>query len=218
MHDAQIGRDQHLDSTDHVPVSDSVTSTTSVRREASTTARVVGKIVGWIRNGRLSPGDLAELRRQRPGTLGGAAYWKIAAQILEPEGAIADADTPWRGQQDRTWTAILKVLAMAESNGRTLHRHDARLGRAFERAGVSEARVMRLLDATDDALIDLTVQAVHQLVHAGRPFNVAEVADLLLSDGGASQTWRESVRQAVARHYFNQQANREAERPPTAAS
>jgi CRISPR system Cascade subunit CasB len=142
-------------------------------------------------------GRVAELRRLDPHSPGGPAFWRVAAEHLVPAGELS-GDGPARDARERRWAVILG--AMAHLGG--LHDPHVPLGRALADASVSEARVLRLLRARDEALWDQLRAMVHQLASRAVRADQREIAALVLSDAPHDDAWREDVRRKVARHYY----------------
>lgn len=154
----------------------------------------IQRLDAWMREV-LSPGDVAALRRMPPGRPGGAAFWRLVAARLEPDGHLPIGDGQARDRAEMHWGAILS--GMAHTKG--LHRRGMRLGQALAEAGVSEMRLLRLLRANDAALWDIVRVTVHQLASQGVPLDWSEMADLILSDGTSRE---ETARRSVARAYY----------------
>jgi CRISPR system Cascade subunit CasB len=146
----------------------------------------------------LSPGEISELRRMRPEQPGCPAFWKLAALRLDPAGALSSE------KAERRWTALL--AGMASMAG--LLRPKRHLGHALAAAGVAEPRVLRLLRARDDALLDAVRVTAQQLDAAGEAVDWLDFAFLVLSDGGRSEG---RIRRRIARDYYSQ-APAESER------
>jgi CRISPR system Cascade subunit CasB len=147
-------------------------------------ADVVAKLSEDIKK-RLSTGDLAELRRMRYQYPGCPAFWKLAAVRFD---YLDDADV-------RRWAAIVSGMAAMPE----LLRANRSLGRALAAAKVAEPRVLRLLRARDDALLDAVRVVSRQLTSAGEPVDWTDLARLVFLDGGARG---ESVRRRIAGDYY----------------
>lgn len=170
-------------------------------RPRSSLRDVVQAIAGGIAHQVVPPSDLGQMRRARPGDLGGPAFWKIAVSHLEPAGMLPPPDAPWRDEAERRWVTI--VAGMAEMAGR--HRRGRRLGRVLAENDLSEARVLRLLRATDQPLL-ATVRAVtHQLAASGSAVDWGDLAQLVTSDG---EPWGEGVRRRIAEDFYRSSAPR----------
>ena len=163
-------------------------------------ASVVGRLAVMI-DQRLSPGDVAALRRMRPEEIAAPVFWRIAASDLADSLA---GDGPRRDEQERRWAAVLQ--AMAELRG--MHDPRSSLGAALVRANVAEQRVLKLLRASGDALLDAVRVVAHHLANKGVPVNAADFARLVLSDGRADE---EPVRRRIARDYYGALEKGEAE-------
>lgn len=162
--------------------------------------RKLGRELDHPEWGSIPPGDVSALRRSRPGDIGGPAFWKIAVREIEPAGLLPPATAPWRDDAERRWTTIL--AGMAEMAG--LHSGGLSLGRALagpsgsERL-VSEARVLRLLQAHGESLLRLVRPVAHQLASRGARLDWTDLAHLVLSDGKESQ---DHVRRRIALDYY----------------
>lgn len=137
-------------------------------------------------------GWAAELRRMRPESVDSPAFWKLAVQHLEHELTGSEERV---AEQERRWSTILAALATLAPR----HRPRFRLGRALAEAGVSEARLLKLLRARGGALPDALRAVCHQLNAAGQPVDGVEIARLVLSEGRADE---ETVRRQIARTFY----------------
>lgn len=140
---------------------------------------------------KLSPGDLAELRRYDAAKLQSPAFWRVVAMHLD---AHLSGDDHVRVEQERRWAVVM--AAMAEAKG--LHNPGVRLGKALAEA-VDERRVLQVLRAHDEALADAVRMVVHHLVSKGLAFDHAQLAWLVLSDGRADE---QRARRAVYQDFF----------------
>ncbi|MDO8434694.1 MAG: type I-E CRISPR-associated protein Cse2/CasB [Candidatus Binatus sp.] len=166
--------------------------------ETSTLASLAGRLAALISDG-LSPGDVATMRRMRPDEIGAPIFWRLAASELAGEFTT---EGPRRDRQERRWAVILQ--AMAEMR----HLHDPRksLGASLADADIAEQRLLKLLRAGDDALFDAVRVIAHHLATRGVATNTADLARLILSDGGPNQ---ESVRRKLARDFYGAQSRKE---------
>jgi CRISPR system Cascade subunit CasB len=133
----------------------------------------------------MSPGDLAELRRMRNDDPGGPAFWKLAASRF----AEIDDDSVSR------WAAI--VAGMAAMPDQCVRNRS--LGRALATADVAEPRMLRLLRARGDRLLDTVRVVSRQLASVAVPVDWADFARLIFLDGGATG---EKVRRRIASDYY----------------
>ncbi len=152
----------------------------------------VGAIARDLAGG-FSRGDVAELRRLQPDDASCAAFWKVCATRL---ATLLPGDERSRVVAERKWAVILR--AMAELEG--LHASGARLGVALATAGVTEARVLRLLRARAELLEDAVRHVAHQLASRATPSDQSEFALLVLSE--RSESWAEIVRRQIARDFY----------------
>lgn len=141
--------------------------------------------------GAMSNGDRASLRRMRPDDLHQPAFWKLSTGLLQ--AALPVETSLWRDVQERRWAVVLAVAAAAS------HAPTMRLGGALARARVAEVRLTRLLRARGDQLPDAVRTLAHQLVSAAVPFDFADLAWLVLSEGRDDE---ERARQQIARDYY----------------
>ncbi|MEX1366484.1 MAG: type I-E CRISPR-associated protein Cse2/CasB [Nannocystaceae bacterium] len=140
-------------------------------------------------------GDRAALRRLSYETPDAPAFWRLLVGDLAPR--IPEAP-PYREDQERRWAAIISGLA--EVAGAGLHVPRRRLGEAAAEANLHEMRMLKLLRAHGDALLDLIRPLAHQLVSKGIPVDWADVAELVLSDGRSDE---DRIRRNLARTYFS---------------
>jgi CRISPR type I-E-associated protein CasB/Cse2 len=154
-------------------------------------ATLVGRLVHDIREV-LPPGDIAELRRLRPGDMGGAAYWKLMTSQVDS----GDPSDRRSDSQDRKWATILASLARLAP----FHRPRAHLGRALAEARVAEPRLLRLLRARGEQLEDAVRVLTHQIASTGTPVDCTDLAWLVLSEGGPDEV---RPRRRVARDYYS---------------
>ncbi len=124
---------------------------------------------------RLSPGEIARLRRMDPDGPGVLEFWRLATL----SGIHANS----AGMQ---FVRILAVLAPKGDAGQRppFHNFNSSLGRALHAAGFSEARLARFLALPFEARGDALESMARLLVAKGLPpggLNCAEIAHLLFS-------------------------------------
>jgi hypothetical protein len=150
---------------------------------------------------RLSPGDIAALRRMRPDDIGVPVFWRLVASelmvALGPDGSRRD-------ELERRWAVILQALAEL----RHLRNPRISLGAALADADIAEQRLLKLLRAGGDALSDAIRVIAHHLATKGVPVRAADIAWLVLSDG---RTDEEAVRRQIARNYYAAKAREKME-------
>ncbi len=153
-------------------------------------ASVIGRLAHAV-DEVLPPGDVAELRRLAPHDPASPTFFKLVASVL-PEGTLP-RDGARRDEAERHWAVIFSCLATL----RGLHRPGRRLGHALADAEISELRVVRLLRARGEALLDATSVIARTLAVRGEAVDFTEIARLLLDEPHAEQ-----VRRRIARDYF----------------
>jgi CRISPR type I-E-associated protein CasB/Cse2 len=92
---------------------------------------------------------------------------------------------------------VLAAIAELADFHRTGPAH--RFGRVLSERKVSEARVLRLLRAHDEVLLDTVRDVVHQLASSGARVDLSDLATLVTSDGTA---WQTEVRRSIALDYY----------------
>lgn len=160
--------------------------------EVDALARVIGTDARYPGDPRgLDSGERASLARldpeaPRPSQLGALAKVLIRSG-LNPERWTAGA---WQ-----RWALIAQGIALSGHDG---HRS---LGESLFDAGVSEARVTRLLTARGDALRQNVPRVVRLMAARGQPPNWRELADLILLDG-SDEVAAEACRLRIASRYY----------------
>lgn len=157
--------------------------------EGSWISATVDSFANAINRESVSPGDLATLRRYRPGDAGGAEFWKIAVQFM-PEDRLPNSD-----DTEIRWAAIFSGMA-ASPNPKSRKR----LGQALAEQDVTEHRVLRLLRASGEPLLRTVRTVVHQLTSNGAAFSWNDMAQIILSDGHPE--WSRKIRRSIARDYY----------------
>lgn len=157
----------------------------------------LGTVIGGIARDLvavLAPGDVASLRRLRPGDPGCAAFWRLVATRLEPADLLP-GEAAARLEAERRWGVILAGMARMQG----LHQFRARLGVTLAEADVSELRFLRLLRAHDESLADAVRVTSHTLAAKAKPVDWFDLARLVLSDGRADE---DEVRRHIARDFY----------------
>ena len=134
-------------------------------------------------------GALADLRRMEPDKSLPSAFWIIAAKS-EPAA---------NENRLRRMARVLQMLAFPfRPDGLDSGRR--KLGAALEAAGVSEARVQKLMTARGPALDDQVIRIARRLANSGAlPYR--ELAELLLAENHDSPAV-ETIRLEIARGYW----------------
>jgi CRISPR type I-E-associated protein CasB/Cse2 len=169
--------------TDPVPVSPQTPS-----EERSTRRYLIAALRRALERADL--GTLAALRRPNSGSPP-AAFYRITVGILDE---ILPETGARRDQDEARWATVVSAMAAAQG---FLAR--VPLGEALAKADVAEMRVVRLLEANADQLIELTRNIVRQLVQKGQPFDPDDLADLVLSAGTPSE---KTSRRFIAREFY----------------
>jgi CRISPR system Cascade subunit CasB len=177
--------------TDSTPADTSAAPTSN--EEVSPRA-AVGTIAGLLAgDGFLSSGERATLRRVDPQCPVTPALWRVLGQThqLAPDRLPEDQKRRW----ERRWGLL--ILGMAHVPG--LHRYEVPLGAALARAGWSEMRFVRLMEAGADALPVLIRRMAQYLASKEQPANWDDVRQLLFS---VDRDYGEDVRLRIARSYY----------------
>jgi CRISPR system Cascade subunit CasB len=138
----------------------------------------------------MSTGDRSALRKLTPDALHHPAFWKLTTSVLQPALPV---DEHTRAFAEQRWAVVIAVAAAAQ------HSPATRLGSALARAEVSEVRLTRLLRARGEQLPDAVRTLAHQLVAAAVPFDLADLAWLVLSEDRGDE---DRARQQIARDYY----------------
>lgn len=119
--------------------------------------------------------------------------------------ALIDAglnpDETWPLETWRRWALIAHGMALAE------HDHSQRLGQQLSAAGVSEARVTKLLTARDDAFRQLVPRLLRLLASKGQAPNWFDLGDLIRSEGRDEKA-AERIRLKIAAGFFSAEAKK----------
>lgn len=133
--------------------------------------------------GRLDPGALADLRRGSKGRIA-PAFWRLVSQHPATIG---------RRDQEQTWMAILRIIAILTPTGSPDERsvlHDSRqpLGKVLcdggnldwdgQRPALSESRFMQLLSARGNQRAVLLTRAARAIARSRSPNTGVNVVDL----------------------------------------
>ena len=121
------------------------------------------------------PGTLAALRRANSSSPP-PAFYRVAVAVLDEHLARFADSGPQRDDIESRWTVIVSAMANAQGFLAAVP-----LGEALAKAGVTEMRFLRLLEANTAQLPELVRNVVHQLVQKGQPFDPNDLADLVLA-------------------------------------
>ena len=152
---------------------------------------------------RLSPGDLAQLRRLDPDEALTTAYWKLWAEHLVVLNLPAETT---REEHERRWAIVLAAMARlvtrSGTQGRILHNKGVPIGRALAAAGYSELRLDRLFRADGEGLADEVRRLASFLSSKAVAGDLSDLAELVIHQQGDRA---EKVRRSIARAYFSHQ-------------
>ena len=143
---------------------------------------------------RLSPGDVAKLRRLEPSTPLTSSFWWIMSGYVEPAGVLPESET-YLEKHENMWATVLSGMAIMQGN----HASGRRLGQALAQAGYSELRFVRLMRADSDQLQDLVRTTARYLGSKAEKVDWYDFYDLIFSEG---TDWAERVRRRIARDYY----------------
>ena len=158
---------------------------------SETVAEAVRAAAADIR--KLDPGALANLRRTTEGRIA-PAFWRLVSRHPQTIG---------RPQQEHTWKAILRIIAILTPTGNpddrpslpSLHDHSQRLGKVLcdggnpnwgnedKRPALSESRLAQLLSARGNQRAVLLTRAARAIARSRSPnfgINVVDLAYALL--------------------------------------
>lgn len=155
--------------------------------------KTVGKIASMMRKeGGLSKGDLAELRRISPDEPFTPSLWRtlISLGLDESPGWIPQE------QWERRWATLF--MAMAHCTG--LHSYGIPFGKALATAGWSELRFVQFMRAEGQTLEKHLRQVAGFLSSKNQEANWTDAAWLLFHQSGDTA---EKVRLNISRSYYS---------------
>ena len=153
-----------------------------------------GRLAAWVRAA--PPGDRAALARLQANALKPHELAALARALLR---AGLEPQT-WRPQTWPRWALIAQGMALAgHSKGR--------LGEQLADAGVSEARVTKLLTSRGDAFQQLLPRILRLMASKAAAPNWRELGELVLSESDPDrQDAAEALRLRIAGPYFSKLA------------
>jgi CRISPR system Cascade subunit CasB len=159
---------------------------------------IIGGIGKALANPSFPHSERASLRRY--GCSNNAAGEAAAFRLLIGFGARLET---MRATEMRGWLWLIHCMSILSGANRDPHSsaNEARPGHVLQRAGYSELRLSRLLDARGDACNTLLERAIRWATRLGEPMNWSKVAPLLLSRDPES-SWAENARLAISRDFF----------------
>jgi CRISPR type I-E-associated protein CasB/Cse2 len=145
----------------------------------------VTSVAGWLErlHNTRQRGALAELRRLRPGSIPGEAFWDIVGRFGIPE------------EEELFWRAIIPLMV------RHPHRRNVKPGRAIEAAGISKPRFERWLRLDRDGARAAAGRLLSKLGDDGLDWTLL---------GRALHRWNDNERYLLARDFFLARERRES--------
>ncbi len=143
------------------------------------------------RGGKLSTGELAQLRRPDDGGVGSPALWRVLAELFPKE-----LHENWIRDRLPDWSCALAAFAelAQESSGRPMP-----LGEALGMSDFSEMRLLRLLRAPTPELYREVRGAAHFLAQKGVPADPLELGRLVIGEPGQQA---QQLRRRIAQSYY----------------
>jgi CRISPR-associated protein Cse2 (CRISPR_cse2) len=154
----------------------------------------IGAVLGteWFPNA-----ERAQLKRYRADGVGQAEL--VALRVLAVSGCSVEAMRP---PELRNWIWLVHAMALLSGPGRDPHRisGEARPGKVLQKAGYSEFRLCRLLEARNDRFQALLESALRRIARLGLPLNWSKLAPLILT-GDPDSGEAEFARIEIARDF-----------------
>lgn len=180
------------------PQTEETTDVAAGGRAPTSVAQAVERL-RWSLEQAADPGTLAALRRMDTSSPP-PAFFRVATRTLDE---LLPSQGSHRDRLESRWATVAQALAMAVGRrGSSSLLSRIPLGEALAHAGVTEMRLLRLLDAPDEQLADVVRGLVHQLVSKGQSFDPVHLATFVVSDGER----REHARRLIAQHYYRHQS------------
>lgn len=163
---------------------------------------VVGTLAGTIAHKDFPTGDLAELRRMKPGA-SPPAYWRLLANKIDQEFRQGDF-------VEQAWATIIQGMAIMAPN---IHAPERKLGivLAGMDSSTTEDRFWRLLRSRDDQLHDQVRLMARFLAGKEHTVDWVSLARLLLTRD--TEKLEKQCRQLARSFYFFQQPEETTEKP-----
>ena len=150
----------------------------------------IGALLGaeWFSNA-----ERARLKRYRADASGPAGL--AAFRVLTLSGLPVESMRP---AELRNWVWLVHAMALLSGAGRDPHStaSEARPGKVLHKAGYTEFRLCRLLEAREDRFQALLERALPRVARLGLPLNWSKLAPLILTDdpgGGEAELARIEV-------------------------
>jgi CRISPR system Cascade subunit CasB len=169
----------------------------SISTDAGSASNLFGSLAAHI--ARAQPGERAALARLEPGMLKAHQVSALARALM---AAGLNPET-WKPTSWPRWALIAHGIALAGHDG------SQRLGAQLAGAGVSEARVTRLLTSRGDAFTQMLPSFLRLLASKGVSPNWRELGNLILTqehDDSERRAQAEDIRLGIAGAYFSEVA------------
>lgn len=181
---------------DAAPASEAAAPEAAAGSEATRGPRAFGRAIGTMHRmmtseGRLSTGDLAELRRISPDAPYTPALWRLLLDVGQGEA--------WGGMNQDLYERRMATLAMGLATCAGYHDYRTPLGQALADAGWSELRFVRLMEARGETLEVLIRRLAQFLSSKGQVANWVDVGWLLV---GQDMDSAQKTRLRIARSYY----------------
>lgn len=176
-----------------------MTAGTSPQSSEPKTLRSIVSRIQHAFQGELSPADVAQLRRSHAGRETTVAEQKILAILVAPHWPASSSSEAVADANDQAWAPVLCAMAHLGS----LMAPGPSLGEALAEAGLSEARLDKLLRSDPELLPDAIRTTAQFLASKGQRVNPLGFAELSVLRGAPA----ESVRRSIARQYFRHTFN-----------
>jgi CRISPR system Cascade subunit CasB len=154
---------------------------------------IIGKTATMMqKEGALSTGEMADLRRISPDEPFTPALWRLLMMLN------LDESPGWirREQWERRWATLF--MGMAHCAG--LHKYEISLGEALAESGWSELRFVQLMRAKDETLETHLRRVAQFLASKNQEANWTDVARLLFFQTGEAG---EKIRLSISRGYYS---------------
>lgn len=177
------------------PRSPDLETSEPARAKRQSLRMTVHKIAGFMARDEysergMSTGDLAEVRRIDPSEPFTPALWKILLKFVPDHDKLSP-------HQERQWA----ILLMAMGTCVDLHTPAQRFGAALAKAGWSELRFVRLMEARGDNLVKEIRRLAQYLASKNQEADWSDAAWLLFVEEGDKAV---DIRQNIARDYYKQ--------------
>lgn len=163
-------------------------------KESLALKKFLAEIAATLQRDDFGTGPLASLRRHDPAIVAGQpAFHRLITRL--PDERVKDPASILR------WATVVHAMAIGIRPG--VNEPGCEIGTAFARAGLSEARLSRLLAARDAAFRDQVILAVRFLRAKNIPFRWDTLGELILVED-RDETRAATLRFFIARKYYQE--------------